>query len=86
MAQSEDAILFKRISYHEDLTKFAKLGMWVLTALGAKDLTIEDLIGDIPGLEKKEKDLTQEEKELIELAKQTGLKYKITSQGVKIYS
>lgn len=86
MAQGEDAILFKRISYHEDLTKFAKLGMWVLTALGAKDLTIEDLIGDIPGLEKKEKDLTQEEKELIELAKQTGLKYKITSQGVKIYS
>lgn len=86
MAQGEDAIFFKRISYHEDLTKFAKLGMWVLTALGAKDLTIEDLIGDIPGLEKKEKDLTQEEKELIELAKQTGLKYKITFQGVKIYS
>lgn len=86
MCSSEDAILFKKIAYHEDLTKFAKLGMWVLMALGAKDLTIEDLIGDIPGLEKKEKDLTQEEKELIELAKQTGLKYKITFQGVKIYS
>lgn len=86
MCSGKDAILFKKLEYHEDFTKFGKLGLWILTALGAEDLTIEDLIGDIPGLEKKEKDLTQEEKELIELAKQTGLKYKITFQGVKIYS
>ena len=87
MAQGEDAILFKKIAYHEDISKFGKLGLWILTTLGGmKNLQLEDLIGDIPGPTKTENDLSQEEKELLQFAKENGLKYKITSQGLKIYS
>ena len=41
MAQGEDAILFKKIAYHEDISKFGKLGLWILTTLGGmKNLKI----------------------------------------------
>ena len=88
MAQGENAILFKRIAYHEDISKFGKLGLWILTTIGGmKNLELEDLIGDIPGATiKTETNLTEEEKELLQCAKENGLKYKIPSQGLKIYS
>lgn len=86
MSQSEDAVLYKKIAYHEDLSKFAKLGQWIIKILCGEDIELDQLIGDIPGIEKIKKELTEEEKELIELAKEAGLKYKITSQGVKITS
>lgn len=86
MAQGENAILFKQIAYHEDISKFGKLGLWILSALGNDKIQLEDLIGDIPGTTKTENDLSQEEKELLQFAKENGLKYKITSQGLKIYS
>lgn len=85
MEQGEDAILFKKIAYYEDISKFGKLGLWILSALGAKDIELEELIGDIPGTTRKtENNLNEEEKELLQFAKDNGLKYKITSQGLKI--
>ena len=85
MCSGKDAILFKKIAYHEDISKFGKLGIWILTALGMKDIELEDLIGDIPGTTRKtENNLNEEEKELLQFAKDNGLKYKITSQGLKI--
>ena len=86
MAQGENAILFKQIAYHEDISKFGKLGLWILSALGNDKIQLEDLIGDIPGTIKTENNLSEEEKELMVFAKENGLKYKITSQGLKIYS
>lgn len=85
MAQGEEAILYKKIAYHEDISKFGKLGIWILSCLGLEDIELEDLIGDIPGTTRKtESDLSEEEKELLQFAKENGLKYKITSQGLKI--
>lgn len=86
MAQGEYAILFKNIAYYEDLSKFGKLGQWILSMLCEEEIELEQLIGEMPGTDKIKKELTEEEKELIQLAKSTGLKYKITSQGVKITS
>lgn len=85
MESGEDATLYKKNNYYEDMTKFGQLGLWILTSMGAKDIALEDLIGDIP-TNKIKTELTEEEKELIEISKQTGLKYKITSNGVKIFS
>lgn len=85
MESGEDAILYKKNNYYEDMTKFGQLGLWILTSMGAKDIALEDLIGDIP-TNKIKTELTEEEKELIEISKQTGLKYKITPNGVKIFS
>lgn len=88
MLQGENAILFKQIEYHEDISKFGKLGLWILTTIGGmKDIELEDLIGDIPGSTvKNENNLNEEEKELLQFAKENGLKHKITSQGLNIYS
>lgn len=86
MAQGEDAILFKNIAYYEDLSKFGKLGQWILSMLCKEEIELDQLIGEMPGTDKIKKELTEEEEELIQLAKSTGLKYKITSQGVKITS
>lgn len=85
MESGEDATLYKKNNYYEDMTKFGQLGLWILTTMGAKDIALEDLIGDIP-TNKIKTELTEEEKELIEISKQTGLKYKITPNGVKIFS
>ncbi len=85
MESGEDATLYKKNNYYEDMTKFGQLGLWILTSMGAKDIALEDLIGDIP-TNKIKTELTEEEKELIEISKQTGLKYKITPNGVKIFS
>lgn len=86
MAQGEDAILFKNIAYYEDMSKFGKLGQWILSMLCKEEIELDQLIGEMPGTDKIKKELTEEEEELIQLAKSTGLKYKITSQGVKITS
>lgn len=85
MESGEDATLYKKNNYYEDMTKFGQLGLWILTSMGAKDIALEDLIGDIP-TNKTKIELTEEEKELIDIAKQTGLRYKITPNGVKIFS
>lgn len=85
MESGEDATLYKKNNYYEDMTKFGQLGLWILTSMGAKDIALEDLIGDIL-TNKIKTELTEEEKELIEISKQTGLKYKITPNGVKIFS
>lgn len=85
MESGEDATLYKKNNYYEDMTKFGQLGLWILTSMGAKDIALEDLIGDIP-TNKIKTELTEEEKELIEISKQAGLKYKITPNGVKIFS
>ena len=88
MLYSEDAILSKKIKYYEDMTKFGQLGLWILTAIGGKEaskIKLEDLIGDVPTKDRKI-ELTKEEEDLIKFAKENGLKYKITPQGVKITS
>ena len=83
MGNSNTAIYYKELNYYEDMTKFAKLAIWLA---GDEQTKISDLIGDYPVLNKQEKqrDLNNQDKEIIKLAKENGLKYKITNKGIKI--
>ena len=85
MFNSDIAVYFKQVNYYEDMSKFAKLGLWIIQCLGGDVDDIESLIGEYPILHNNNKrELTQDDLELIELAKQNGLKYKITNTGIKI--
>lgn len=83
MGNSDIAIYYKEINYYEDITKFAKLAIWLA---GDEQTKVSDLIGDCPTFNKQEKqrELNQRDKEIIKFAKENGLKYKITNKGIKI--
>lgn len=83
MFNSDLAIYVKQVDYYEDMSKFAKLGLWVLSALGAEIETIEDLIGEYPSIEVK-RELNEKDYKLIDFAKSKNLSYKITNTGIKI--
>ena len=83
MFNSDIAVYIKQVNYYEDMSKFAKLGLWIIQCLGGDIDNIESLIGEYPVLESKRK-LTEDDLELIEFAKSNGLKYKITNTGIKI--
>lgn len=83
MFSSDIAVYVKQMNYYEDMSKFAKLGMWIIQCLGGEIEDIETLIGEAPNMESK-RELTKEDLELIEFAENNGLNYKITSKGIKI--
>lgn len=83
MYNSDIAIYVKKVDYYEDMSKFAKLGLWIINSLGGEVESIEDLIGEYPILEVDRK-LTDEDMEIIEMCKANNLKYKITNKGIKI--
>ena len=73
--------------YYEDMSKFARLGQWVLNGLGADINGIEDLIGEYPKLNNiKEvvRELTEDEKMWVEFAKANGKEYTITEDGIRL--
>ena len=83
MFNSDIAIHAKEMEYYLELSKFGKLGAWILNGLGADIDRLEDLIGEAPILKSKRK-LTEEDLEIIEMAKELNLTYTITNNGVKI--
>ena len=83
MFNSDIAVYIKQVEYYEDMSKFAKLGLWIIQCLGGDIEDIESLIGEYPTLQIK-RELAEDELELIEFAKENGLKYKITNNGIKI--
>ncbi len=85
MYNSDIAVHAKEMEYYLELSKFAKLGAWILNGLGADIDRLEDLIGEAPVL-KSERKLTEEDLEIIEMAKELNLTYTITNNGVKIIS
>lgn len=87
MYNSDIAVYSKEIDYYLDISKFAKLGMWIAQLLGSEiddaQEFIESLIGEVPTLQEK-RQLTEDDLELIEFAKKNNLNYKITNKGIKI--
>lgn len=83
MFNSDVAVYVKQMNYYEDMSKFAKLGLWIIQCLGGDIEDIETLIGEAPSMDDK-RELTEEDLELIEFAKENGFTYKITSKGIKI--
>lgn len=83
MFNSDVAVYVKQMNYYEDMSKFAKLGLWIIQCLGGDVEDIETLIGEAPSMDDN-RELTKEDLELIEFAKEKGLTYTITSKGIKI--
>ncbi len=83
MFNSDVAVYVKQMNYYEDMSKFAKLGLWIIQCLGGDIEDIETLIGEAPSMDNK-RQLTEEDLELIEFAKENGFNYKVTSKGIKI--
>lgn len=83
MFNSDVAVYVKQMNYYEDMSKFAKLGLWIIQCLGGDIEDIETLIGEAPSMDNK-RQLTEEDLELIEFAKENGFTYKVTSKGIKI--
>lgn len=83
MFNSDVAVYVKQVNYYEDMSKFAKLGLWIIQCLGGEIDDIESLIGEYPSLQSK-RELTKDDLELIEFAKKNGFNYKITNKGIKI--
>ena len=83
MFNSDIVVYFKQVNYYEDMSKFAKLGLWIIQLLGGDIDDIETLIGEYPTLQNK-RELTEDDLEIIEFAENNGLNYKITSKGIKI--
>lgn len=76
---------YNKKTYYEDMSKYANLGMWVLNGLGGEIESIEELIGEYPNIDDDvERSLNETDLEMIELAKELGLNYKITSTGIKL--
>lgn len=77
---------YNKKTYHEDLSKYANLGIWILNGIGGAEIeTIEELIGEYPNIDDDvERNLNETDLEMIELAKELGLNYKITSNGIKL--
>lgn len=85
MFNSDIAVYVKQVNYYEDMSKFARLGLWIIQCLGGDIDDIESLIGEYPTLQIK-RELTEDDLEIIEMAKELNLKYTITNNGVKIIS
>lgn len=83
MFNSDIAVYVKQVNYYEDMSKFARLGLWIIQCLGGDIDDIESLIGEYPTLQIK-RELTEDDLEIIEFAENNGLNYKITSKGIKI--
>ena len=87
MYNSDIAVYVKHLEYYEDISKFAKLGLWIAQLLGAEiddaQEFIESIIGEVPTLQEK-RQLTEDDLELIKFAKKNNLNYKITNKGIKI--
>ncbi len=87
MYNGDIAVYLKKIDYYLDISKFAKLGLWIAQLLGSEiddaQEFIESLIGEVPTLQENRK-LTEDDLELIEFAKKNNLNYKITNKGIKI--
>lgn len=76
---------YNRKTYYEDMSKIANLGVWILNALGGEIESIEELIGEYPSIDDDvERNLNEADLEMIELAKELNLNYKITSNGIKL--
>lgn len=76
---------YNKKTYYEDMSKYANLGMWILNGLGGEIESIEELIGEYPNIDDDvERSLNETDLEMIELAKELGLNYKITSTGIKL--
>lgn len=76
---------YNKKTYYEDFSKYANLGIWILNGLGGEIETIEELIGEYPDInDDVERSLNEADLEIIELAKELNLNYKITSKGIKI--
>lgn len=72
-------------SYYEDMSKYANLGIWILNSLGVDIEDIESLIGEYPVFEEKTKrSLNDDDLDLIEFAKENGIEYKITNNGIRL--
>ncbi len=78
------------IKYYEDMTKYAKLGSWVINSLGGDIKELSELIGEVPSIysevqqDQVDRELTENDKSWIKFAKDNGLEYKITKDGIKI--
>lgn len=78
------------IKYYEDMTKYAKLGSWVINSLGGDIKELSELIGEAPSIysevqqDQVDRELTENDKSWIKFAKDNGLEYKITKDGIKI--
>lgn len=83
MFNSNKAVYMKELNYYEDMTKFGKLGAWILNALGAEIDDLSDLIGDMPSI-KSNRELNEADYELIRFAKNNNLDYTITEKGIKL--
>lgn len=69
------------------MSKFARLGQWVLNGLGANIDNIEALIGEYPKYNNTKeviRELTEDEEKWIEFAKSTGREYTITENGIRL--
>lgn len=76
---------YNKKTYYEDMSKIANLGVWILNALGGEIESIEELIGEYPDIDDDiKRNLNETDLEMIELAKELNLNYKITSTGIKI--
>lgn len=78
------------IKYYEDMTKYAKLGSWLINSLGGDIKELSELIGEVPSIysevqqDQVDRELTENDKSWIKFAKDNGLEYKITKDGIKI--
>ena len=81
------------VKYYEDMTKYAKLGSWVINSLGGDIKELSELIGEAPNIysevqvqekEQIERELTESDKSWIAFAENNGLEYKITKDGIRI--
>lgn len=78
------------IKYYEDMTKYAKLGSWIINSLGGDIKELSELIGEVPSIysevqqDQVDRELTENDKSWIKFAKDNGLEYKITKDGIKI--
>lgn len=77
---------YNKKTYYEDFSKYANLGIWILNGIGGAEIeTIEELIGEYPNIDDDtERSLNEADLEMIELAKELNLNYKITSNGIKL--
>lgn len=83
MYYSKEAIYYKKVENYTELSRFATLGLWIIQMVGGDKEKIEDLIGEYPSLEA-DRELTQEDLEIIEMCKKNNLNYKVTDKGIKV--
>ena len=74
---------YNKSDYFDDLTKFASLGAWIINNIGGEVKDLEELIGEAPSLED-DRELNDQDLELIKWCEENGKDYKVTNKGIKI--